>query len=91
MENLAKNSRKYSKKSNRNTEWALSGKTNKHHNFAKSRGGTYAPGNIFVWDIMAHKAFHFLFGNRTLLEASDWLRAIDEQKNDGISLDIMDR
>lgn len=70
-------------------KWERSGKYNRHHDFAKSRGGTYSEQNIYIWDISAHEAFHFLFGNRTLLEASDWLRKIDSQNKEGVKLDIL--
>lgn len=70
-----------------NGEWCLAGKTNRHHNKAKVRGGTWDPMNIFVWDIMKHRAFHFLFGNRTLEEAAEYLRHMNELKLLGIEPD----
>lgn len=70
-------------------KWERSGHYNRHHDFAKSRGGTYDPQNIFVWDVSAHEAFHFLFGNRTLVEAAEWLKHIDAQNQSGIKLDIL--
>lgn len=71
-------------------DWQPSGKTNRHHDFAKSRGGTYSERNIFVWDTAAHEAFHFLFGNRTLIEAAEWLQCIDRENKSGNKLDILD-
>lgn len=82
---------KQSSKSKKNIcRWQKSGRTNRHHNLARCKGGTWSDYNIFVWDINAHRAFHFLFGNRTLLEASAWLKIIDEQNHNGIKLDILD-
>ena len=69
-------------------EWQECGRTNRHHDKAVSRHGSSEQSNIYRWDIIAHRAFHFLFGNRTLLEAAAWLKHIHEQKQRGISLDI---
>ena len=76
-------------KKRKNKEWQLRGSKNRHHDLARSRGGTFAPRNIYHWDISSHNAFHFLFGNMTLLEASEWLKTIDKQKELGNELDIM--
>lgn len=70
-----------------NGEWKLAGKNNRHHNLAKSRKGTYDPKNIIWWDINIHRAFHFIFGNRTLEEAADFLRHMNELKLLGIEPD----
>lgn len=56
---------------------SLKSKT-KHHNRAKSRGGTYAPSNIFILTMEKHRAFHLLFGNRTFKEAAAVLLRLDE-------------
>ncbi len=68
--------------------WTLTGETNKHHNLAKSRGGHLNHENIFEWDTSVHRAFHFLFGNLTLVEAADWLLEIDDQNKSGRKLDL---
>lgn len=68
-------------------EWRLAGKNNKHHDLAKSRKGSNRPSNIFLWDINKHRAFHFLFGNRTLEEAAEFLRHMKELKLLGIEPD----
>ena len=70
-----------------NGEWKLAGKTNKHHILAKSRHGTYNPMNIVRWDINVHRAFHWLFSNRTLEEAAEYLRHMNELKLLGIEPD----
>ena len=66
------------------------GKYHHHHNLAKSFGGKWTEDNIFVWDINAHKAFHFLFGRRTLLEAAEWLIYIHQMNEAGVKVDILD-
>ena len=50
---------------------------NKHHNVAKSRGGTGLSKNIVRLDENRHNAFHLLFGNRTFREASEVLLRAD--------------
>lgn len=47
------------------------------------------PSNIFFWDISVHRGFHFLFGNRTLLEAADLLILISNMKQAGLELDLL--
>ena len=56
--------------------WKRAGKKNRHHDFPKSRKkkGEKIPNNILMLDIARHAAFHFLFGNRTLLEAAALLK-----------------
>lgn len=76
-----------SKKKSRR-KWQNCGRKNRHHIFAKSRGGTYAPSNIILWDITQHDAYHYLFGNRTLVEVAEWLMYIHEQKQLGIDTDL---
>ena len=70
--------------------WERAGKYNHHHNLAKSFGGKWTEENIFVWDVNAHKAFHFLFGRRTLLEAAEWLYYIHQMNEAGVKVDILD-
>ena len=50
--------------------WKRKGRTNKHHIKARRRGGTKCAKNILILDEARHDAFHFLFGNRTLVEAA---------------------
>lgn len=50
----------------------------KHHNQAKSRGGSMAFRNIFILTEEHHRAFHLLFGNRTFKEAADVLLRLNE-------------
>lgn len=83
--------RKMRKMRKTNGEWQLAGRTNQHHNFAKSRGGSYARHNIFNWDINVHRAFHFLFGNRTLLEAAEWLKQVHQAKLNDVELNVQDK
>jgi hypothetical protein len=86
---MAKHAKKSKRKMQKtNGEWSLSGRTNRHHNFARVRGGTWAKENIFIWDINIHRAFHFIFGNRTLLEAAEWLIYIDSMKRQDVEVDI---
>jgi hypothetical protein len=78
---------KRTKMKSSNGKWELAGKTNKHHNKARSKGGTWNPMNIIVWDINKHRAFHFLFSNRTLEEAAEYLRHMNQLKLLGIEPD----
>lgn len=50
----------------------------KHHNIAKSRGGSMSFRNIFILTEAHHRAFHLLFGNRTFQEAAAILLRLDE-------------
>lgn len=70
-----------------NGKWELAGKNNRHHILPKSRKGTFDQKNIIVWDINVHRCFHWLFGNRTLEEAADFLRHMNELKLLGIEPD----
>ena len=72
-----------------NGEWQKVGQKNHHHDLAKSRGGRYTEANIYFWDISVHRAFHFLFENKTLLEAAQILVYIHEQKQQGKTVDIL--
>ncbi len=55
-------------------EWERAGKFNKHHDKPKARNGTKNFKNILKLDVNRHRAYHFLFGNRTLLEAAALLK-----------------
>ena len=55
-------------------EWERAGEFNYHHIRPRSRGGKKHPRNILRMDINRHRAYHFLFGNRTLLEAAALLK-----------------
>lgn len=77
-----------SKNKNSNKSWKNAGRKNKHHIFAKCRGGTYDTHNIIKWDINQHAAYHYLFGNRTLLEVAAWLTHVDQQKQLGFDTDL---
>ena len=70
-----------------NGEWKLAGRTNKHHILPKCRKGTLDPKNIVIWDVNVHRCFHWLFGNRTLEEAAEYLRHMNELKLLGIEPD----
>ena len=52
-------------------------KITKHHNIAKSLGGSLSPDNIFMLSWEHHQNFHQLFGNRTLKEAAKILLRMD--------------
>ncbi len=56
------------------------GKINKHHNLAKSRGGTKTGYNMFLMDDNRHAAFHLLFGTRTFQEAALVLLRADRMR-----------
>ena len=67
--------------------WELCGRTNKHHDIAKSRGGG-GNNNLYIWDIISHRAWHAMFGNRSLLEVARWLTYIYNEKQDGINHEL---
>lgn len=48
-------------------------KTNKHHIYPKGRKGKSPLNNIIRLDINRHRAWHFLFGNKTFLEVAEML------------------
>lgn len=68
--------------------WYLCGNTNKHHDLAQCRGGRWIDINIYEWDIKVHEAYHFLFGEMTLLESAEWLMKVDQQKKLDNELDL---
>lgn len=49
----------------------------RHHNRAKSLGGSYDKSNIFMLNADKHRAYHLLFGLRTFKEAADVLLRLD--------------
>ena len=53
--------------------YSRKGRRNHHHILAKERGGLTYPANIILLDENRHAAFHLLFSNRTLREASEVL------------------
>ena len=61
-------------------KWKRKKRKNKHHILPKSRKGKTKPSNILILDEARHEAFHFLFHNRTLLEASALLKRTAEMK-----------
>lgn len=46
---------------------------NRHHDIAKSQGGTFAPANIYLLDERRHAALHLLFGNRSFYQIAELL------------------
>ena len=67
--------------------WELKGTNNRHHDIAKCKGGTWDTQNIFIWDVGVHEAFHWIFSNRTLEEAAEFLLKMRDDKNNGINPD----
>ena len=57
------------------------GRKNRHHNKAKSRGGTRTPKNLFLLDENRHAAFHLIFSNRIFIEAAKVLVRAHNMKN----------
>lgn len=78
------------KQSQKCRSWVLYGYEDRHHDFARTRGGKGHHSNLFCWDRAYHEAFHFLFKNRTLLEAARWLEYIHDQNQEGIKINIGD-
>jgi len=79
-------------KRQKRTFYHRSGRQNKHHIKAKSRGGTYASFNLILLDENRHAAFHLLFGNRDFQEAAQVLLRADRMKKgvrDGLCLQIV--
>jgi len=62
----------------------------RHHNKAKSLGGTYAPNNIFMLTVEHHRAYHTLFGLRNFNQAIEVLRRLQEQHNEHINTEVSD-
>jgi len=54
-------------------------KLQRHHNKAKSLGGSKLPNNIFYLTPEHHQCYHKIFGNRTFLEASIVLKRLSER------------
>jgi len=86
---MAKHKKSRRKMKNRNGQWQLTGRKNRHHDKNRVNGGGDEPRNIFHWDTAAHAAWHFLFKNLSILEASNWLRRIHDENMIGVKLDIM--
>jgi len=64
--------------------WVDRGWEDDHHILAKSRGGTKHPSNIIRMDRSRHEAFHFLFGNRTFLEAARVLVVLNDNHDQNL-------
>lgn len=62
------------------TFYKKSGRRNRHHIKAKSRGGGKTKSNLILLDENRHSAFHLLFGNRTFREAAAVLIRTSEMK-----------
>jgi len=60
-----------------------SGRRNRHHILAKSRGGRRNPENLILLDETKHSAFHLIFGNRTFEEAARLLLRAAKLKRGG--------
>ena len=83
--------RKRHRKKNRNRHKRMSwekrnfqeraGWQNRHHDLAKSKGGSYAVSNIIWLDERRHSAFHLIFQNRTFLDAARLLIKAHNMKN----------
>jgi len=58
-----------------------SGRKNRHHDFARSRGTDNSLQNIIMMDTRRHAAFHLLFGNRTFVEAASLLMRVSRAKH----------
>ena len=72
---------KNSKKKAKRTFLERKGRTNRHHNLAKARGGNRCVSNLILLDENRHAAFHLLFGTRTFKEAADVLMRADRMLN----------
>ena len=72
------------KRNGKGTFYHRSGRRNKHHIKAKSRGGSYQPFNLILLDENRHAAFHLLFGNRDFQEAAAVLLRAHHMKMGGI-------
>ena len=55
-------------------------KTNRHHLVPKSRGGKNEKRNLLTIDIKRHRAWHILWGNRTLDEVIALLQRLKQVK-----------
>jgi hypothetical protein len=61
-------------------EWKRSDKFDDHHILARSRGGQSIESNLLYMNLRRHQAFHLLFNNLTLDEASELLKRVSNLK-----------
>jgi len=61
-------------------KWRRTGNMIKHHDKARSRHGGKSKQNLVRMDEAREKAYHFLFGNRTLRESANLLIRIADMK-----------
>jgi hypothetical protein len=77
-----KSYKRYARKSVRKPKtW---NKLTRHHDKARSLGGTYAPDNIFMLSVEHHRAYHRLFGLRTFAESARVLMRMEELHHDSL-------
>jgi len=55
---------------------------NKHHDKAKSLGGSYANSNIIYLDERRHSALHLCFGLRTMFQIAEVCLRMHNMKNE---------
>ena len=55
-------------------EWSRSRRFNKHHIVNKCKGGKKTKSNLLTFEVNRHKAWHFLFGNKSFEEVEELLR-----------------
>lgn len=60
----------------------VNNKLTRHHDKARSLGGTYAPENIFMLSVEHHRYYHGLFGLRTFAESARVLMRMEELHRD---------
>ena len=53
---------------------------NYHHLTPKSRGGGYSVNNLLLMNIVRHRYWHKIFGNRTLQEVISLLKRLERLK-----------
>jgi len=51
-------------------EWKRSGRFDRHHIENKCKGGRLIPSNKLIFDTERHKAWHFLFQNKSFEEVA---------------------
>lgn len=61
-------------------DWNRLGKFDQHHDLNRSRGGTRVPANMLKLDIARHRAWHFLFGNKTFVEVAELLLEVNNRQ-----------